>query len=178
MVSARLSTRGGPARGRAGARFSRNAGGAGMGTARPPPLPRGMWARDVRCSLPSTPRPKRAAAVIGCRPPFLFPTPPSEVPRVINAIPRVPPPKNEPVLSYAAGTPERAEVQAALKRMAAEKIEIPVIIGGKHVRTGNTDEVRMPHRHSHVLATLHQADAATTQQAIDNALSVKDEWSR
>jgi 1-pyrroline-5-carboxylate dehydrogenase len=69
-------------------------------------------------------------------------------------------------------------VQAALKRMAAEKIEIPVIIGGKHVRTGNLDEVRMPHRHSHVLATLHQADAATTTKAIENALSVKDEWSR
>ncbi|HET9450337.1 MAG TPA: L-glutamate gamma-semialdehyde dehydrogenase [Aggregicoccus sp.] len=97
---------------------------------------------------------------------------------MINAIPRVPPPKNEPVLSYAAGTPERAEVQAALKRMAAEKIEIPVIIGGKHVRTGKTDEVRMPHRHSHVLATLHEADGPTTTKAIENALSVKDEWSR
>ncbi|MBF5044648.1 L-glutamate gamma-semialdehyde dehydrogenase [Aggregicoccus sp. 17bor-14] len=97
---------------------------------------------------------------------------------MINAFPRVPPPKNEPVLSYAAGTPERAEVQAALKRMAAEKIEIPVIIGGKHVRTGKTDEVRMPHRHSHVLATLHEGDAAITQRAIENGLSVKDEWSR
>ena len=97
---------------------------------------------------------------------------------MINAIPRVPPPQNEPVLSYAAGTPERAGVQAALKRMASEKIEIPVIIGGKHVHTGNLDEVRMPHRHSHVLATLHQADGATTTKAIENALSVKDEWSR
>jgi 1-pyrroline-5-carboxylate dehydrogenase len=97
---------------------------------------------------------------------------------VINAIARVPPPKNEPVLSYAPGAPERAELQATLKRMAGEHIEIPVIIGGKHLRTGKTDAVRMPHKHSHVLATLHEADASHVEQAIQTALSVKEEWSR
>jgi 1-pyrroline-5-carboxylate dehydrogenase len=97
---------------------------------------------------------------------------------VINAITRVPPPKNEPVLSHAPGTPERRELQAALKRMAGEQIEIPVIIGGKHIRTGKTDTVRMPHKHSHVLATLHEADASHVEQAVQAAMSVKDEWAR
>ncbi|MCE9673409.1 L-glutamate gamma-semialdehyde dehydrogenase [Myxococcus stipitatus] len=97
---------------------------------------------------------------------------------MINAIPRVPAPKNEPILSYAPGAPERRELQAALKRMAGEQIDIPLIIGGKHVRTGKTDTVRMPHDHSHVLATLHEADASHVEQAIQAALSVKDEWAR
>ncbi|MBU8896109.1 1-pyrroline-5-carboxylate dehydrogenase [Corallococcus sp. H22C18031201] len=97
---------------------------------------------------------------------------------MLNAIPRVPAPKNEPVLSHAPGTPERAELQATLKRMSGEKIEIPVVIGGKHIRTGKTDTVRMPHKHQHVLATLHEADASHVEQAIQNALSVKEEWAR
>ena len=59
-----------------------------------------------------------------------FPPSLPEVFRVINAIARVPPPKNEPTLSYAPGTPERAELQATLKRMAGEQVEIPLLIGG------------------------------------------------
>ncbi|KFE62978.1 L-glutamate gamma-semialdehyde dehydrogenase [Hyalangium minutum] len=97
---------------------------------------------------------------------------------MINAIARVPPPQNEPILPYTPGAPERTALQATLQRMASERIEIPVIIGGKHIRTGKTDPVRMPHKHSHVLATLHEADASHVEQAIQNALSVKDEWAR
>jgi 1-pyrroline-5-carboxylate dehydrogenase len=97
---------------------------------------------------------------------------------VINAIARVPPPQNEPILPYTPSSSERATLQATLQRMASERIEIPVIIGGKQIRTGKKDEVRMPHKHSHVLATLHEADASHVEQAIQNALSVKDEWSR
>jgi 1-pyrroline-5-carboxylate dehydrogenase len=97
---------------------------------------------------------------------------------VINAIARVPPPQNEPILPYTPGAPERAALQATLQRMASERIEIPVIIGGKQLRTGKKDEVRMPHKHSHVLATLYEADASHVEQAIQNALSVKEEWSR
>jgi 1-pyrroline-5-carboxylate dehydrogenase len=110
-------------------------------------------------------------------PPFLsrfFP----EVLRVINAHVRVPPPQNEPVLSHAPGTPERAELQATLKRMASEQIEIPLVIGGKRVKSSKTDTVRMPHRHSHVLATVHEADASHVEQAIQAALAAKDEWAR
>ncbi|NOK34916.1 L-glutamate gamma-semialdehyde dehydrogenase [Corallococcus exercitus] len=97
---------------------------------------------------------------------------------MLNAFPRVPAPKNEPVLSYAPGTPERAELQSTLKRMSGERIDIPVVIGGKHVKSGKTDTVRMPHRHQHVLATLHEADAGHVEQAIQNAMSVKEDWAR
>ncbi|NNC17059.1 L-glutamate gamma-semialdehyde dehydrogenase [Corallococcus exiguus] len=97
---------------------------------------------------------------------------------MLNATPRVPAPKNEPVLSYAPGTPERAELQSTLKSMSGERIEIPVVIGGKHVKSGKTDTVRMPHRHQHVLATLHEADAGHVEQAIQNAMSVKEDWAR
>ncbi len=97
---------------------------------------------------------------------------------MINAIARVPPPQNEPILPYTPNAPERTALQAELQRMSSERVEIPVIIGGKHIRTGKTDTVRMPHKHSHVLATLHEADASHVEQAIQNALSVKEEWSR
>ncbi|NBD11419.1 L-glutamate gamma-semialdehyde dehydrogenase [Corallococcus silvisoli] len=97
---------------------------------------------------------------------------------MLNAFPRVPAPKNEPVLSYAPGTPERAELQSTLKRMSGEHIEIPVVIGGKHVKSGKTDTVRMPHRHQHVLATLHEAEAGHVEQAIQSALGAKEEWAR
>ena len=97
---------------------------------------------------------------------------------MINAIARVPAPQNEPILPYTPGAPERTALQATLQRMASERIEIPVVIGGKQIRTGKKDEVRMPHKHSHVLATLYEADASHVEQAIQNALSVKDEWSR
>src|SRR4051794_3874590 len=66
---------------------------------------------------------------------------------------RVPEPINEPINSYAPGTPQRAELKARLKSMAAEKIEIPVIIGGREIRTGNVHSVVMPHDHAHVLAS-------------------------
>ncbi|MGE6760541.1 L-glutamate gamma-semialdehyde dehydrogenase [Corallococcus interemptor] len=97
---------------------------------------------------------------------------------MLNAYPRVPAPKNEPVLSYAPGTPERSELQSTLKRMSGERIDIPVVIGGKHIKSGKTDAVRMPHRHQHVLATLHEADAGHVEQAIQNAMSVKEDWAR
>ncbi|QRN99456.1 L-glutamate gamma-semialdehyde dehydrogenase [Archangium violaceum] len=97
---------------------------------------------------------------------------------MINANVRVPPPQNEPVLSHAPGTPERAELQATLKRMASEQIDIPIVIGGKRIKSGKTDTVRMPHRHSHVLATVHEADASHVEQAIQAALAAKDEWAR
>ncbi|MCI0672854.1 MAG: 1-pyrroline-5-carboxylate dehydrogenase, partial [Myxococcaceae bacterium] len=68
---------------------------------------------------------------------------------MLTANVRVPPPKNEPVLSYAPNTPERAQVKDALAMMEGERIEIPVLIGGKRILTGHTDTARMPHRHQH-----------------------------
>ena len=70
---------------------------------------------------------------------------------------RVPEPINDPNRSYAPGTPERAELKARLKAMAAERIEIPLIIGGKEISTGRTAQAVMPHDHSHVLADYHLA---------------------
>ncbi len=104
--------------------------------------------------------------------------PDPQVLRVINAYVRVPPPQNEPILAHAPGSPERAALQGELKRIAAERIEIPIVIGGQHVRSHRTDTVRMPHRHAHVLATVHEADASHVQPAIQTALAAKDEWAR
>src|SRR5687767_7676849 len=79
---------------------------------------------------------------------------------------RVPEPVNEPNYTYAPGTPARAELKARLKSMAAEKIEIPLIIGGREIRTGKTQKSVMPHDHAHVLAEYHLAGPEHIQQAI------------
>ncbi len=91
---------------------------------------------------------------------------------------RPPAPTNEPVRSYAPGTPERAELKARLEQMQAEQIEIPLVIGGEEVRTGDTFEAVMPHKKSHVLATVHQGSAEQVQQAIDAARAAHRGWSR
>ena len=95
---------------------------------------------------------------------------------VNNAIINVPEPSNEPIYSYAPGSPERKAMQAALKEMAATKIEIPLIIGGKEVRTGNMGKVTMPHDHGHVLAEYHKAGPKEVQQAIDCAVASQEMW--
>src|SRR5262244_2628992 len=95
---------------------------------------------------------------------------------MLNANVRVPVAKNEPVHSYAPGTPERAELKDALKRMSSERIEIPPVIGGKQLRTGKTSEARMPHKHSNVLATVHEADGPQVEQAIAAAMAARKEW--
>jgi 1-pyrroline-5-carboxylate dehydrogenase len=94
-----------------------------------------------------------------------------------SSIPQVPPPINEPVLSYAPGTPERALLKETYARMHGEEIEIPLIIGGREVRTGNTDVQVSPHEHGHVLARYHKAGAAEVRQAIDAAMKAWKEWS-
>lgn len=95
---------------------------------------------------------------------------------MVHARVRVPTPANEPVLAYLPGSPERAELKQTLKRMASERIEIPLVIGGETVRTGKLAELRMPHDHQHVLATFHQAGAPQVQAAIDAALAAKPAW--
>ncbi|MBV9109967.1 MAG: L-glutamate gamma-semialdehyde dehydrogenase [Gemmatimonadetes bacterium] len=94
----------------------------------------------------------------------------------MNSIPQVPLARNEPVLGYLPGSPERTELKAALKVMAAEEIEIPLIIGGREVRTGNTHTAVMPHDHGHVLATYHLAGEGEVRQAVDAALKAQREW--
>ena len=89
---------------------------------------------------------------------------------------RVPEPVNETNRSYAPGTPERAELKARLASMAGEKIEIPLVIGGKEIRTGAIEKAVMPHDHQHVLAEYHKASPEHVQQAIDAAAEAQREW--
>ena len=95
---------------------------------------------------------------------------------VLAARRRVPPPQNDPNLSYRPGSPERAELKARLAAMAGEHIDIPIIIGGKEIRSGNTGTVVMPHKHGHVLATWHKATTDHVKQAVDAALEARKEW--
>jgi 1-pyrroline-5-carboxylate dehydrogenase len=93
-----------------------------------------------------------------------------------NAIFSFPYPQNEPIKSYAPGTPERAELRAKLEEFKSQQIEIPLIIGGKEIRTGDTGTVVMPTDHGHVLATYHKAGPEHVQMAIDAALEAKKSW--
>jgi 1-pyrroline-5-carboxylate dehydrogenase len=90
---------------------------------------------------------------------------------------RVPAPINETNRTYAPGTPERAELKARLKSMASEKIDIPIVIGGREIRTGRTEKVTMPHDHQHVLAEFHLAGPEHVQQAIAASADARREWS-
>jgi 1-pyrroline-5-carboxylate dehydrogenase len=88
----------------------------------------------------------------------------------------VPPPQNEPNLTYAPGTAERKELKAKLDEMAGQRIEIPLVIGGKEIRTGNKAQAVMPHNHAHVLADWHKAGKAEVEQAIQSAVDARREW--
>jgi 1-pyrroline-5-carboxylate dehydrogenase len=91
---------------------------------------------------------------------------------------RVPPPVNEPVRSYAPGSPERASLKARLAAMARETTDIPLVIGGKAVRTGESERSVMPHDHAHALATYHKASERHVSDAIAAARAAREEWSR
>ena len=94
-----------------------------------------------------------------------------------DAIVLVPDAVNEPVLAYAPGSPERARLKTALAAIETEVVEIPCVIGGERVFTGRTFDVVMPHRHKHVVARYHAADADLAQRAIRAAMVAKREWS-
>ena len=93
-----------------------------------------------------------------------------------NAHFQVPTPTNEPVLSYAPGTPERAALQAELARLAANPVDVPLVIGGKDVITGSTATMQAPHDHKLHLGTYQKAGAAEVRQAIDAALEARAAW--
>ena len=94
----------------------------------------------------------------------------------VNAVRRVPKAVNEPVRSYAPKSPERAELKARLDSMSNERIDIPIIIGGKEIRTGKTAKTVMPFAHRHVLAEWHMAEADHVKQAMCAALEARREW--
>jgi 1-pyrroline-5-carboxylate dehydrogenase len=89
---------------------------------------------------------------------------------------RVPLPINDQSRSYAPGTVERQTLKKRLTSMAAETIEIPVVINGKEIRTGDTGTQVMPHRHGQVLATWHKAGPKEVEQAVKAATAARREW--
>jgi len=91
---------------------------------------------------------------------------------------RPPPPRNEPISSYAPGSPEREELRVRLAQMEGERLDIPNVIGGAEVRTGKTFEAVMPHRKDHVLADVHQGGKAEVGKAIEAAGEAWHDWSR
>lgn len=93
-----------------------------------------------------------------------------------NAIYSFREPKNEPVYSYTPGSPERKLLEAELSEQGSRVIDIPLIIGGKEIRTGRTGRVVMPSDHSHLLATYHIASEKEVSAAIDAALKARNDW--
>jgi 1-pyrroline-5-carboxylate dehydrogenase len=91
-------------------------------------------------------------------------------------ISHVPTPANEPVRGYAPGSPERASLQKKLAEMSATQVEMPLVIGGREVHTGNTANAVMPHRHAHVLGAFHQGGEAEVGQAIAAATRAQKDW--
>ncbi|MCF8104425.1 MAG: L-glutamate gamma-semialdehyde dehydrogenase [Desulfohalobiaceae bacterium] len=90
----------------------------------------------------------------------------------------VPKAVNEPPLQYEPGSVKRMELKERLKELRTQEIEIPLIIGGREVRTGQTAQVVMPHNHGHVLATCHQAGEEEIREAVAASLEAWHEWSR
>ena len=89
---------------------------------------------------------------------------------------RVPIPVNDQNRTYLPHSPERAELKARLARMAEERVDIPLVIGGREIRTGRTEHAVMPHNHQHVLADWHAAEPGHVSQAIDAARAASREW--
>src|SRR3954451_9188906 len=95
-----------------------------------------------------------------------------------HAIFRPPFPKNEPIHDFAPGSPERLRLQRRLEQMRGERIEVPLVIGGKDVTTGDLKQAVMPHAKDHVLADVHQGGAEHVQMAVDAAATAWEDWSR
>lgn len=85
-------------------------------------------------------------------------------------------PQNEPVLGYLQGSPERVALEMELERQSTTVIDIPLIIGGKEIRTGDVDKIVMPHNHGHILATYHKAGEKEIKMAIDASMRAHKEW--
>lgn len=91
---------------------------------------------------------------------------------------RLPSITNEPVKSYAPGSPEKKELKAALAKAKSTVVDLPMIIGGKEVRTGKLMDIRPPHETAHLLGHYHQGDKSHVRMAIDAALKAKPEWEK
>ncbi len=93
-----------------------------------------------------------------------------------NAYFKVPEPINEPIKTYLPDSLEREQLKVNLELLQSKEIEVPLIIGGKEIKTGDMGEMRVPHNHSKVLGTYHKASKEHVQMAIDAALEARKEW--
>ena len=84
---------------------------------------------------------------------------------------------NEPIKDYKPGSPEKASLKSKLEELKSQTFDIPIIIGGKEIRTGNTGNCVMPHNHQHILATYHKASEKEVELAINTALDAWKDWS-
>jgi 1-pyrroline-5-carboxylate dehydrogenase len=96
----------------------------------------------------------------------------------IHSISRVPEPHNEPVRSYAPGSAEREELRVRLAELEAQQLDIPLVIGGEEVRTGDTFDAVEPHNRTHVLGAVHKGGASEVERAIAAAGEAWHDWSR
>jgi len=94
-----------------------------------------------------------------------------------NAVFHHPLPDNEPVKNYEPGSEERILLKAKLMEMQNRQIDIPLIIGGKEIRTGDTENIVMPHNHKHIIGKFHKAGEKEVQMAIDAAMEAYKTWS-
>ncbi len=83
---------------------------------------------------------------------------------------------NEPIKPYGSGSSEKESIKKEIGRLKSKQIEIPIIIGGEEIKTGNTATCTMPHNHNHVLATYHQASEKEIQMAIESCLDAQKKW--
>src|SRR3954465_14816629 len=90
---------------------------------------------------------------------------------------QIPTPGKEPVRGCAPGSRERGELKAALKDLSSRQVDIPIVIGGKEIRTGKTLDAVMPHCHRHILAKVHQAGPREIDSAVEAAREAQREWS-
>ena len=93
-----------------------------------------------------------------------------------NSIFTIAPQKNEPIFSYAPGSVERERINTELERQAAITVDVPLIIGGKEIRTGNVEQMVMPHKLDHILGTFHKAGEKEIKLAIEAAMDAKSSW--
>ena len=95
-----------------------------------------------------------------------------------NSVFQVPYPSNEPILTYAPGSPEKEAVLATYAKMYAETIEVPMRIGNKDISTGDTGTMSPPHDHKHILGTYHRASKSDIENSIQTAIEAKKAWSQ
>ena len=91
---------------------------------------------------------------------------------------QIPVPANEPVRSYAPGSPERLSIRQRLYELKSSEIEVPAFIGGKEIYTGRTEPISPPHEHNHKLGILHKCEQKEAEMAIQSCLEARNDWSR